>query len=511
MKFLLGRITFIAWLAVASFGAEQATNSLLLGWHFAGGDGIRKQENLKTLNEVWNLPESESLRGKLLDHFADYAAKRARTNQAALLVRPMLEHLLQYESIFELRGQSPDSMQWGFAVKIPESKRNVWKENLRKLASLTELGAPQVITRNDIKGQKWGKNEYNLYLVEDGDWIVVSGGEKSEPSTLATFKDTGKPFTESQLLILQADLPGLARWNRRTNDALPQVALEASGRAENVRSEMKLRFAESTKLQVTPWKIPTNTIRAPLASLTAIQGIAPLLDQQPWFKSLGIQPSPNQLFIWSEATTLFSFFAAWETKNRDEILASLAEKVPQLNTNLQKRFIGQAEFNTRQEALIWRGLPVIVPFLKKAQDENFMVAGLFPTSNPSTNPPPQELMQQLLNRKDLFYYDWEVTESRLAQIRPISQLKMLATGFDLPSPNSIALRWLLAIQPRLGNTITEGTLSGDKELTLSRKSHIGFNSLELWNLAHWIESEQFPHAPKPKAPTRLPMAPVPAP
>ena len=44
---------------------------------------------------------------------------------------------------------------------------------------------------------------------------------------------------------------------------------------------------------------------------------------------------------------------------------------------------------------------------------------------------------------------------------------------------------------KLGNTITDATVDG-RELTITRKSHLGLSALEIALLTRWLDNPQFP-------------------
>src|SRR5688572_20741353 len=85
-----------------------ATEILLARFHFKGFDHLGTDTNASTLQEIWELPETETLRKMALEKlgpalfkiFAE-ASAQTDTNQAALL-RPLLEDLLRSESVFEM-------------------------------------------------------------------------------------------------------------------------------------------------------------------------------------------------------------------------------------------------------------------------------------------------------------------------------------------------------------------------------------------------------------------------
>jgi hypothetical protein len=90
------------------------------------------------------------------------------------------------------------------------------------------------------------------------------------------------------------------------------------------------------------------------------------------------------------------------------------------------------------------------------------------------------------------YYDWEITEQRLTQWQVLSQLYQMAFDKPLLDTNAVSIRWLNSIKSGLGNTVTEITVTGPRQLTLVRKAPTGLTGFELVMLANWLESPKFP-------------------
>jgi hypothetical protein len=122
----------------------------------------------------------------------------------------------------------------------------------------------------------------------------------------------------------------------------------------------------------------------------------------------------------------------------------------------------------------------------------------------STNPPPPELIGQVLPRTNLVYYHWEWTQERLGQWQLMSKalpifptnrvagISANSRASSKPSNRFADETWLSSIAPLLGNTITEATVTGENEIQLTRKSALGFTGFELLCLAHWMNDPQFP-------------------
>jgi hypothetical protein len=62
---------------------------------------------------------------------------------------------------------------------------------------------------------------------------------------------------------------------------------------------------------------------------------------------------------------------------------------------------------------------------------------------------------------------------------------------QLPA-NSASLAWLRAASHQLAFSATEVTQTGPNQLSINRRSSVGFTALELNLLADWLESPEFP-------------------
>jgi hypothetical protein len=124
---------------------------------------------------------------------------------------------------------------------------------------------------------------------------------------------------------------------------------------------------------------------------------------------------------------------------------------------------------------------------------DFLFAGLFPPV-PRKEGFPTELLTLLKaqTNSNLLYYDWEITEERLLQWRNLGVLYFLASRQMPGGTNSPAQAWLTAVSPKLGNSVTEITVTAPDKLTLIRKAHIGLTGLELTALGRWLDAPGFP-------------------
>jgi len=239
----------------------------------------------------------------------------------------------------------------------------------------------------------------------------------------------------------------------------------------------------------TQWRMPTNTIRQPLVSFTAVRGFAPWLEK----KNLPyeISPVPDQVFVWALARIPFQTFAAVPVPDAKNALAQIGRKMS-TNKDWQRRFMAPFTMMMTNDQISWQGVPFIAPSLSAVHEASgdFLVAGLFPNA-PRRNPLPPELFAQLA-APNLVYYHWEATAERLPELLQLSQLGLMLTRHQQLDGNSAAAKWLDKISPALGSSVTTVTQTTPDELTFSRKAPGGLTAVEFYALANWLEAKNFP-------------------
>jgi hypothetical protein len=310
------------------------------------------------------------------------------------------------------------------------------------------------------------------------------------------------------VLELDADLPALGTWFPiLARHPLPPLRATVSGRGEMLRTEMTLRYSGKLPIKTDAWQLPRHFINDPLVSFTAARGIAPLWSNFKWLRDLEITPTPNQIVTWGMAYDQTQLFFAFPTSDPTNTIATLATRVPGFTTHFVERPVGSFLYLSNRAEVVWEGLPFLIPNLRTLRDgdQGFVAGGTVPNP-PLTNPPPAELYGQFLDRPDLVYYDWELTHLRLSHARQFYQLQSILNSRQVPGTNAPVERWLLAISPHLGNSVTEVTLASPTELRLVRKSVLGLTGFELATLARWIDSPSFPFGFEPPPPIRRPDA-----
>ncbi|HTG45417.1 MAG TPA: hypothetical protein VK633_12885 [Verrucomicrobiae bacterium] len=486
-------VVCVALLVLASipgWAQSESKPETLVRWQFAGTKGLAGIKQLKPLREILELNESKELRNVALNGFAGQMASRfakANTNaQAAVsgLITPLLPDLIENETRFEMTTGGAQEADWILAIKLPADRIAEWSKNLSDLAVHAQMRTAQ-----NGKGAGWSaqRDEYRMSFTTAKNWVVLEGGmapAKAGAKALNTFRGSLGKRMGKQVLHAELDFPRLAKvWSAPRLEHVPKLILTVLPRGDGLRSEMQIDYPQPLNITLERWNPPTELIRDPLIGFTALQGIGERLGQSQMVRSLGARKMPNQVYLWAQNSTPFSVFAAADIGNPAEVIHNFVEQVLPTFKNLPG---GKINVLTNRPALIWRGLPVVAPYVEAADEGRspFLLAGLFPVAIGKTNPAPAELFQQL-KKKNLVYYEWEITEERLKQWRPIWQFTQILRGNMFPM--SASDKWIEAITPRLANTITEVTLENPRRLKLVRQSQSGLNALELVLLAHAVD------------------------
>lgn len=459
-------------------GAADAPD-LLVRWHFAGTAALARDTNAVRLRAVLAEPATQTVLSRALARLA--AAPETKP------LAPFLKDLLEAESFVEARGE-PARPDWTFALRLPPDRAAQWVGAWSNAAATWQRPRAQAIT--------------------SGAWLLAGVGSEKLPgfeAARARLAQTGRPEVRAEpgaWLALETRLARLAPgFGLPTNVTWPQVQVAWTGRGENLRAVGRLTYDTPLNLPLEPWHLPTNTVRDPLLSFTAVQGIRPWLASQPLLAELG-WPAPNQVFSWAQSPVPYQTQFAWEMPEAPaRIQAALPKVKPALATRASWLNLGDVEFATNLTRLLWHGFPVVVPFINPAPDPGFVVAGLFPVVNPRAAAPP-ELYAQFRGRTNLVLYDWEITQGRLGDWQTLGMLHQMLAGYLPPATNSPARLWLQDTQVtrHLGNAVTEITQTSPHELAVVRVSAVGFTGFELNWLARWLDGSRFPRQTPPEWP-----------
>jgi hypothetical protein len=489
----------------ASSGAN--TTNILWSWHSAGRVELNKSTNATRLKEILDLPASADLRRHLGVKFASAAQQLWKKDLPAgaagqgPLLAPLFEDLLSAEALVEVRGPVSRS-ETVVAVALDDARARLWSTNLLQAIAAWKLGASAAAT--DGWAVQRTSHPQSVQFARAGGWVLVGyGPEKLTllPALAQKIKQAGRPVPalKDTVIDAQADLPALRAWvPLLATFPLPPADLKVLGRGEHLRTELKFTYSEPVKWRQEKWRLPTNIISEPLISFTAVRGVAPWITQAGLDRKLGINPVPNQYFAWGIAFTQEQVQAAFAfpTDKPAQLAQSMSGWVPHWITNTLGETFGKFQTTNNRTVARWTGIPFISPFLRVTPgwpaNDGFVDGGLRPNSW-WIKPPPEDLYRQFLNRTNLLYYDWELTDQRVMHGKQLYQLSSMMSHRAIPSTNTPSQRWISAAGRRLGNSVTEVAQTGPREFTLTRKSHVGFTGFELATLSVWLDSPGFPY------------------
>jgi hypothetical protein len=435
------------------------------------------------------LPESAAFLEVAVSNLAHRAALRfasrghsnAQPNITAL-IRPLIPDLIQNASRFEMNTKGAQDADWMLAIKLPDARSKSWSKSLAELATLTELKGASADT------SKWtasGEN-YKLSFSRAKDWTIIEGGfGEPDSKTSKSFRDGLGKRSGKTVLDAEVNAPLLGKiWGASNLAHYPKLTVKAEPKNDGFQSELLLDYPQDLGIKPEKWNVPKELISDPLISFTAIQGVRKKLESMEKFRALGAEQTPNQIFAWAQSISPFSVHLAAEVGNPAQVVTNAARVLGRI-----KAPVGSLQLATNRTAFLWTGLPIVVPFLEPAPAprDSFISAGLFPVKLQDAKAAPAELLEQL-NQKNLVYYDWEITGNRLKQWIPAWQLYYLVGQQFTPVNFAPGSKFLQALKPQLGNTVTAGTLENPRQIKFIRQSHVGATSLELLLLAHYLDT-----------------------
>jgi hypothetical protein len=282
--------------------------------------------------------------------------------------------------------------------------------------------------------------------------------------------------------------------NFTLHSSLSRLHLTVTGEAGNVVTHGTIDFSRPLDLPLSPWEIPTNLIHEPLANFTAVRGLASWLAALPARQKLGLNPPPDQVYLWAPLGGLFQTdFAAPLPAASNQLRQLAGRLVQQVNPWLATNGTGHFQWQTNLPGIVWNEVLILAPQIKSivVNQQNYVLGSLVPFTEPNTNPPPAEVLHAILDTTNLVYCQFEQTGYRIEDDLFITQLFRVI--FHKPELTPAAALWLKHLEPLMGDSTTLVTRTGQEQLSLTRNSTIGLTALELHLLADWLGSPKFPH------------------
>ena len=489
--------------------------------HWLGKGQLDLKADACFFSRVWALPETQRLQAQTFDRFSTgvwplLLGKAAAGQIPAALLRPLLDDLAWDESYLEVRvPTNSHPAQACFAIHVRAQRAGLWETNLAIASEL--IAASPAVANPALHG--WTMQRTNapnrITLTRVGDWTVVGVGPEqnslfteitnrilrdaaplpASPTNFWLEADINPARLAPCLPVLSPQLPGAAK-RSEAGLTLNRLSFTVAGDGGNVIIRGQLAFPEPLPIQLEPWRLPTDLAREPLIGFTAVRGIQPWLASWKMWNALPLGAPPDQLYLWSLEGSSFQTYLAAPLPDAPRKVSELTDHLLQQG-NPWLAAHGYISFDRASDSngITWGNLAAIRPFIKSAGAgaDAWLFAGLLPDAGVTDRrPPPAGMLQDILGRTNLVYYDWEVTGPRVVSCLELGQTARLVMHRAQMPLDSAGLTWLSVLVPRLGTSVTVVSLAAPNQLSFVRKSTLGFTAPELHLLADWLESPQFP-------------------
>ena len=478
-------LIFLTVWAVVNVRAALPDPNLLARIHFAGGQTIAASSSFTPFTNEFASAEALVLRQQTTGKLAQFLGvwlpiqNGVKVADGAVKLLPLLDDLQNCEWFLDARLATNSQPVMSLLVKVDASRAKLWQANL---APFFPVGSFKSV---------------------DG-WLLFTSAPGAP--ALARKADSAWLSVDINWPCLVKYFPALAGLG------LPETQFSVAPAATDLKINGKFLFPENLAIKLDPWRVPTNTLRQPFVSFTAVRGISAWLKTQPWALPYQINPAPNQYFVWALPQVPFQTFAAYPVTDS---LATLKQLHSQLEAelaaaNAKNEFMMPFSLVLMNREISVRGMPFIAPTIEATSEPagQFIVAAGFPNV-PKSKPLPPELFTRL-GQNNLVFYHWEITAQRFPAALNISQFGLMMTSHKQLSGDSASMKWIQRIGGSLGNTVTEVFQTGPDQMTFTRKAPGIFTAVELLALGNWFEATNFPGCdlklPPPKKKPQRPAA-----
>jgi hypothetical protein len=518
----LGIVLSLAGAIGQSFAAEPA-NQPAARIHWLGLKNISADTNAANVMRIWVQPETTALVAQTLDKLSRVPGHGA-SNAASALLRPLLEDLVYSEFYLEARYPTnsalrtlhselgtpnsqllTSSSQFVLAVRLPGDHARLWQTNLA--AALQLLDGLSPVTNATGWTLSRPAPPLRVEYCRSGDWTLVAVNLDA-PVLKSAFArpllrrlsaaDTNTFWLEIDLDLPRADdtsFPLLSHVTRHTS--LSHIHLTLDGEAGNVITHATIDLSKPLPTVLPAWDIPTNLIHQPISGFTAVRGISSWLAALPTWQKLQLASPPDQAFFWTQPDLPGQMYFAAPLPNASNQLAKLTARLiqdanPWLATNAQYSFV---QWETNPPGMIWKGVYILTPTLKPVtvNGEEFVLGASVPFPEDNKTSLPADILNAISRDPNLVFFEADQTDARLESELFVGQLLRLFFNKAQMGQTAAATVWLKNVEPLMNPAITRVTKAGSQQLTLTRKSTLGFTALELHLIGDWLESPQFPH------------------
>ncbi len=508
----LSRLMVLVGVMLVASNLRAADARPTLSWHFAGTDEVFKSNPESVLSTVSKIKPAGAFGNQIKGRLSTWLPAQLGMTEngwtgGISFIRPLLDELFPNESFGLVVGSDLATSSWAVAIRLDDEGRKNWSSALMMFGRQTKLAEPQELNIAGANGWRMADEggAKGVSFVSLGEWLVAANNldAKSAGRTwVEALAKNGRPAAalKEDWLKLAFD-PKILKWDLELPviGDVRRVVASFSWKNEYVRMSADLQLANDVTTSREKWMTPKELILDPLVSFTAVRGVENWIGSFSAVEALPKELRPNQLFSWSRGNVAFVNDVALPVTDPEGAFAILSKSIPKsYNDKIMEYSLGQWISATNMSRLLWRGLPVFVPYLspQTIDGRGYLVGGIFPLKNKEdAAPAPKALFDQIEGRENLIYYDWEISAARIRAFDQAARFVSLIFELKGEQDGAFGTEWMKLIADKLENAVTEATVTGDREVNIDRKSAVGFTGIELWLLTHWLDGKDFPAFP----------------
>ena len=464
--------------AVSPAAVTNDDSDLLLRVRFAGTAQLMADTNAPYLTNLAALSETAALGRRLVERFASLPGRLlapGSTNDVlATNLAPIFDDLLKHGFALELRGDSN-----GVQTMILAAPASALAPDPLQAAVMGFTNVPNTVNSSD-------------------GWTTWTVGAAAPSASLSALRSPSLPAPP--LLAVQMAstlLPNPVR--ESVYGGFDRFSFTAVLTQHGFKIRGQATYARDLPALSGPVTVPTNLVTEPVISFSMVRNPLSWLSPGNPLRNFLPEPFPDIAWFWGGESSPYQLFMAIPLADTNrfaaEIGPGLAEKLSPVAT---ASATGPVMFDAEAGEVQWALVPFLSPrvVMQPSGTNAYLVARTFPPADMGSG-----VTSPLFNRTsgttNVVLFDWEFTQARMDAWSCLSQLALHLASHQQLDASNISWQWLRAAQkvlPGGGNMFTLLTQTSQRELSLDRLAPVGFTSLELYWLANWLESENFPAA-----------------
>ena len=465
----------------AEMAKPAANDNLLFRVQFAGTTALTANTNAAYLTNFAALPETAALGTQLVARVASLPPRLAgsggQKSEPGMGLQLVFAELLRAGFTLELRGSANGVTDFAVAATGPEEALTRWEKT-------------------------WHQAGTGILTERKSGYLFVAGGKTNSAAALAAIQKTIINSGLETGNVLQIELaaslvPGPIQ--RSVYGGFSRLKLSATPADQGLKIRGTATYAYDLPKLGAPPVIPTNLVTEPTISFTMVREPGAWLEPGSALRRFLPNPVPDAAFFWGGQSSPYQLFMAIPFAGRDSFNTNFGPALrDQLLPAVKFIAFGSVVLDTNNAEIKMQTVPFITPKMRVKEDgtNSFLVTETFPGSDIAPGLTPA-LIEHVSARTNLVLYDWEFTALRFDTWFRIGQLALMISEHQQHIGGTTSLKWIQAVQIKMTsaiNTSTEITQTGPRELSLNRRAPLAFTSTELFWLANWLESTNFPAA-----------------